>query len=334
MESLTIRVRGLFKFRPKISIIIPFYNSEKYILKCLESIVLWTRTPYEIICVNDGSTDNSLAIVKRFCLTHPQVRLVSFQENIGLYHARLQGILKARGEYVGFLDSDDYVDEGYFDLLYNCAIQNESDVAVGQIVNVNSDGVAYIQSRCAKFPYVEADNDETELYTMYWRQQGLCYHWHVVWNKIYKREVIIRCIDTLEKQTKHLVMMEDFIFTSVFFSNIKSYSVDTKARYFYIDHKESVTKSMEKTAMQKNFEDMGTAFNFVDDFLGSDLQRSKYRDDLMEWRRLYYRIWKSKIKDLEIGDCECEQFLNMLQCDETREYQTKDNYYYELAEFV
>ena len=84
MELLKSWIRKLLFIKPKISIIIPFYNSEGYILKCMESVVLHTKVPYEIICVNDGSTDESLAIVNRFRLTHPQVRLVDLKRNKGL----------------------------------------------------------------------------------------------------------------------------------------------------------------------------------------------------------------------------------------------------------
>ena len=96
------------RIRPAVSIILPFYNSEKFILRALESVTLWTKSDYEIICVNDGSKDGSLSIVKEFQKLHSQIRIVSFKENRGLYHARLAGIKKARGTYVGFLDSDLY----------------------------------------------------------------------------------------------------------------------------------------------------------------------------------------------------------------------------------
>ena len=325
-------IRKLLCLKPKISIIIPFYNSQDYILKCMESVVLHTKIPYEIICVNDGSTDKSLAIVNRFRLTHPQVRLVDLKMNKGLYQARLMGALKARGKYIGFVDSDDYVSDGYFDLLYEAAVNSDSDISVGQIVNVNADGVKYVQTRCAVFPYTSGKTSDSNLYALYWKQQGKCYHWHVVWNKIYKRELFMDNIELFERQTKHLVMLEDFIFSSVILKDVRSYSVNTQAKYFYVEHKSAVTKSEDYTVVSKNISDMKIAFSYVEAFLKDNLAYRQFLADFVEWKSRYGRYWKRNLQKMKLQQKEKQLLINSLKRmtgEDIADATAADEFYYE-----
>jgi len=90
---------------PLISVIIPVYNADKYVQQAIESVCAQTYHPIEIICVNDGSTDHSL---EKLHLFGKAIRVVSYDENRGIGYARNQGLLAARGEYIAFLDADDY----------------------------------------------------------------------------------------------------------------------------------------------------------------------------------------------------------------------------------
>lgn len=106
----------------KVSIIIPVYNSEKYLARCLDSAINQTLKEIEIICVNDGSTDNSLKILQDYQLKDIRIKILS-KRNEGAGIARNHGMLQAKGEYIGFIDSDDYVDIKYFEELYSYANQ-------------------------------------------------------------------------------------------------------------------------------------------------------------------------------------------------------------------
>ena len=94
---------------PKVSVIVPVYNVEKYITRCLTSLINQTLDDLEIILVNDGSQDNSEQIIRQFKKEHSNIIYVT-KENGGLSSARNFGLIYATGEYVAFLDSDDYVD--------------------------------------------------------------------------------------------------------------------------------------------------------------------------------------------------------------------------------
>ena len=115
---------------PKISVIIPVYNVEKYLSECLNSIVNQTLKEIEIICVNDGSTDRSLQILKEYASKDTRIKIID-KENEGQGYARKIGLDLATGKYILFCDSDDYYAElTAFEKLYNCAEDNKTDLVV------------------------------------------------------------------------------------------------------------------------------------------------------------------------------------------------------------
>lgn len=118
----------------KVSIIIPVYNTEKYIERCIESALNQTLKDIEIIVINDGSTDNSKQIINNYKSKDNRIRTVHFNTNHGVSIARNLGINLAKGEFVGFIDSDDYVDLKYFEELYNYS--KEYDIIRGiRVIN-------------------------------------------------------------------------------------------------------------------------------------------------------------------------------------------------------
>ena len=116
---------------PKVSVIIPVYNTEKYLEKCLESVCNQTLSDIEIICINDCSTDNSLEILNRYAAEDERIKIINFPENRGAAAARNAGIDVATGEYIGFVDSDDYPDLDFYEKLHNRAKETGADVAKG-----------------------------------------------------------------------------------------------------------------------------------------------------------------------------------------------------------
>ncbi|MDR2505545.1 MAG: glycosyltransferase [Oscillospiraceae bacterium] len=116
---------------PRVSVIIPVYNTEKYLRKCLDSIIDQSFDDYEIICVDDGATDGSSDILAEYKARTPNM-LVIRQENQGLSGARNTGIEAARGEYICFIDSDDFVKRGYIGGLLSAAICENADIAIGR----------------------------------------------------------------------------------------------------------------------------------------------------------------------------------------------------------
>jgi len=123
---------------PKISIIIPVYNLEQYVAKCVESCINQTFGDIEIICVNDGSKDESLFILNKLAIFDNRI-LVIDTSNQGVVRARETGIAHATGEYITFIDGDDYIALDAMETLYRQAVQNDADIVNGTIVKMAPD---------------------------------------------------------------------------------------------------------------------------------------------------------------------------------------------------
>lgn len=120
--------------RPKVSIIVPVYNMEKYLRECLDSLVGQTLDDYEIIVVNDGSKDGSWSIIEEYVYKYSNKVRAFTIENSGLGEARNYGISKARGDYLGFVDSDDTVHLNMFQKMYEAAIKNDADCVMSDYI--------------------------------------------------------------------------------------------------------------------------------------------------------------------------------------------------------
>lgn len=112
----------------KISVIVPVYNVENYLRECLESIINQTLKEIEILCIDDCSTDNSYSILEEYAKKDNRIILIKNLENKGGGYNRNIGIKEARGEYISFIDSDDYVLKDYLENLYNTAKKYNSDI--------------------------------------------------------------------------------------------------------------------------------------------------------------------------------------------------------------
>ena len=114
---------------PKVSIIVPVYNTEKYLERCLDSILIQTLPSFEVICINDGSIDNSLQILNIYSKKDPRIKVIT-QERQGAAIARQKGILQSKGEYIGFVDSDDWIHPEMYEKMVQEAEQGEYDLVI------------------------------------------------------------------------------------------------------------------------------------------------------------------------------------------------------------
>ena len=125
---------------PIISVIVPVYNSSLYLRKCLDSLLSQTFKEIEIIAVDDGSTDGASLILDEYAEIFPDL-IVIHQSNQGQGAARNTGVSVARGQYIGFVDSDDYVDGNMYKHLYSLISETSADVAVCRATSVDMAGV-------------------------------------------------------------------------------------------------------------------------------------------------------------------------------------------------
>lgn len=121
-----------------ISVIIPVYNMEKYLVRCLDSVINNTYANLEIICVNDGSSDHSLQILKRYQKNDPRILIIN-QENMGISAARNAGLALAKGGWIAFIDSDDWVHKQYFEILLFFGKKTDVDIIIGGTQIISED---------------------------------------------------------------------------------------------------------------------------------------------------------------------------------------------------
>ena len=133
-------MKGISSNVIKVSVIVPVYNVDKYLRKCLDSLVNQTLKEIEIIVINDGSTDGSQRIIDEYQNTYPDIIRGFIKSNGGLSDARNYGLPFCRGEYIGFVDSDDYVDKRMYELMYTKASEDDSDMVTCDYYMVYGEG--------------------------------------------------------------------------------------------------------------------------------------------------------------------------------------------------
>ena len=162
---------------PKVSVIVPVYNVEKYLAKCLDSLVIQTLEDIEIIVVNDGTKDNSQLIINQYVKNYPDKVFSYIKKNGGLGDARNYGLQYANAEYIGFVDSDDYVSPHMYEKLYKKAISDNSDLVLCDI------------------EYVWENSQERKYLSGYKQIEGVDHSKSVflsplfAWNKLYRKEL-------------------------------------------------------------------------------------------------------------------------------------------------
>ena len=124
----------------KISIIVPIYNTEKYLKKCLNSIINQTFKDIEIICINSCSKDNSLNILKSFAQSDNRIKIINLTQSHNVGYARNKGLKIVSGGYVSFVDSDDFIDLNYYEELYKKVAETNADIVKCKMCIINTDG--------------------------------------------------------------------------------------------------------------------------------------------------------------------------------------------------
>lgn len=239
----------------KLSIIVPVYNVEKYLPKCLESLIKQTLKDIEIICVNDGSMDNSLAILKEFASRDSRIRIIDNQHQ-GVAKTRNTGIEQSTGEYIGFVDSDDYIDIDFFEKLYNSATKSNSDIAIASILKHKNFFNIY-NAKYTKEETAITIQDKIKLC------EDKKHFFFYAWNKIYHSGFIKENnIKFSEGQIYEDVM---FAIKALYYSN-KIISV-YGTKYHYIEHENSLTKYKDKTGEKE--QDLVKAYSELQEFCNS-----------------------------------------------------------------
>ena len=230
---------------PKISVIVPVYNVEKYLEQCLKSIINQTFSDIEIICVNDGATDNSEAILKSFEQQDNRIKIIN-KKNGGLSSARNAGMKVATGEFISFIDSDDWVDETMLEKMYNNITSLNSDISICAVHNFDEQKQQIDDS----LPYftLELFNETFDNKAFSYKEtkdfiMDVCV---MAWNKLYRKSFLDECKAIFPDG---LIFEDGPFFFSIFFKTQKISIVREFLYYYRINRTGSILQKHNKNLM-------------------------------------------------------------------------------------
>ncbi len=217
---------------PKVSVIIPVYNVEKYLAKCLDSVINQTLKDIEIICINDGSTDGSAKILEEYAKKDDRIKVIN-QENGGLSNARNSGLDIASGKYCYFLDSDDWIELNTLEKLVNVINENDVDAVVHEANVIAEDDFC-----------LQVAEDNQEWFKGYSKNNGI----HeipleishkiasVAWNKLYKTDLI----NKYHCRFPEGLINEDEAFLWIYMVHCRNYYYLDEKLYNYLRRADSI----------------------------------------------------------------------------------------------
>lgn len=262
---------------PKVSIIVPIYNVEKYLERCIESLIEQTLKDIQIILVNDGSTDNSGKIAKEYAIKNQDKIMYLEKENGGLSDARNYGIPYATGEYIAFLDSDDYIDKEAYKEMYNKAKQENADY-------VECDFVWEYPKKLKKDKQVEYKN----------KKEMLAFVRVVAWNKLIKREIIEKNNLQFPKGLRY----EDVEFTYKLIPHLTKVSYINKCFIHYTQRENSIANVQNARTSE--------IFTILDNVISYYKENNLYKEyeDELEYNYARYLLCSSLKRICKIQDKE------------------------------
>lgn len=285
-----------------ISIIIPVYNVENFISRCLDSLCNQTYPNFEVIMIDDGSTDNSYSIAKCYCEKDKRFKLFH-QENSGQGSARNNGIKKAQGDYLAFVDSDDWVHPEFLEKMLCCAIANEADIVMCGVERVWENGIRRRNPISNQKEYIVDNKKEFLLHASFSSV-----------DKIYRKD-LLKGIEFAEK-----IKFEDFVFTPQVLEKASVIVGIPDVLYYYFWNISSTTnkvkinrdilkahKKLEKTDFARNNPEIMSAY-FVRMVIGSliwallhDYKNIKEVKSIMQYGKDIHNDLKKYITKENIG---------------------------------
>ena len=258
-----------------VSVIVPFYNVENYIEKCLQTLVGQTLDDIEIILVNDGSKDRSKIVVDKFLKQYPEKIVYLEKENGGLSDARNYAISYAKGEYIAFLDSDDYVEKTMYKDMYELAKKEDSDM-----VECN-------------FYWEYPDKKKEDVGIVYNGKKEMLEKIRVVaWNKLIRKEVLEKSKVLFPKGLRY----EDVEFTYKLIPYLDKVSFLKKPCVHYIQREGSISNNQN----ERNKEIFDVLANVIDFYKANNLY-DEYKDEL-EYVYIRYAFCSSLLRIVKIKD--------------------------------
>lgn len=327
---------------PILSVIITCHNSEYYLQSAIESIRQQSLENIEIVVVNDASNGNFIAIQEKY-KSDPQIVFIHNPENMGLFYSRLAGFKHSKGEYIAFCDADDMASFDFYRKLLDLAVRKEADMAIGDVALYEHDVTEKDRENAELLSkYMNQDillNENLDLngddiFEFFMSQAGACYTLHVVWNKIYKRELFANCfkeyVDFL-LQAHKITTCEDIAFSHLLWLKAKKVVNAHNIFYFYRRHDASETmRKRQKNDFLEDLRQLKAVFAFFKNNLVKYDLYERFQKNFQDWQALYCRYWWAHALKYDFAKSvkeELKQTFDQSRLDTPTRY---DNYYLSL----
>lgn len=291
----------------KVSVIVPCYNSAKFIEQSVSSLFAQYHENIEIICVNDGSTDETEKVLLSVGSGRDNFKVITLEQNQGLFNARLKGVEAATGEYIAFLDSDDYVTRNWISFLVSKAAETGADLVFGDMRKKGRiPGKKIDSKRCSYYNLdplrnIDLDMDGRGVLDLFMKAHGLCSHYHYIWNKLIRRDLWERALADLTRLNfarEHLVMGEDIAFSATLFIFAQKVVNVHNAYYVYCIHDDQSVNTSNLEKFNKNVGDLVAIFDYLDDLLLRYGYAEKYASERILFRQRYGMIYFRLAREL------------------------------------
>jgi glycosyltransferase involved in cell wall biosynthesis len=264
--------------KPKVSIIVPIYNMENYLTRCLNSLVSQSLLEIEIIAVNDGSTDSTIETLKEYAAKDSRIKIIS-KLNGGVSSARNAGIQAANGEFIGFVDPDDWIDYDMYEALYNGATSNCSDIVMCTYVReFGSHSREKIFNLPSSVTYHNKELKEKVLRRIIGpineeiSNPELLDAWGTVWSKLYRAE-LIKSNDLQFVDLDQIGTNEDSLFNIEAFFYSRSFTfINTPYYHYWRANESSVTTGYKTELIEKWF----NLYKLIETFLDNKKMSEEY----------------------------------------------------------
>lgn len=320
---------------PLISVITTVYNTEKYVERCLESIMNQTYANIELVVVDNASTGNIKEIVEIYRKAYPNrnIKLLSFSENQGVFNARIKGSEIATGDYLAFIDSDDRVSIDFYRAMIWEALCGNYDIVEANVIYENQNGDLYYQN-CNPF----RDDfilEKKDVFAQYINQEGLMFSKNLIWNKVFSRKLWENAKQDLDKNQANIVMYDDMAIMSVLYYYANGLSKISSVQYYYYQNEKANSKggnSLQK--FDRILNDIKNAFNFIEEFLSRKSELAKCKAQIQEWKTRYFKVWTSEIQNSTLSLANKKILIRklgaILNCSDFHKISNKDNFFYNL----
>lgn len=321
---------------PLISVIVPVYGTEKYLRKCLDSILGQTYKNIEIIIVNDCTKDNSEEIIIEYMNEYSNIKYVRHSKNKGLFRARISGAEEATGEYIAFVDSDDYISCDFYRMMVKKAVETDSDMVLADFVLEFED----MHREYFNYDMVRNQNlclEGENVLKTFMDQKGLCYSWQLVWNKLYKKCLWDKGYKKFVEFSNNnigLIMTEDIAFSSFFWSNASKVTNIHNVTYFYCQHKGQSTdiSGADSKKILRNIDDTISVFDFFKSNLEMVGKFDVYRNQYYSWKKLMGKINFNTLTQKKVQNDFAEKISDgFFEGENIELLSVDDNYFYSIS---